>query len=143
VAIDARDFRLELIGELNERRFLFRIGRRERRAEMIEREIDVVERVSNLVRDGGGEPSDDGAFLCLVQLRFQLARASEFRCHLVEGGRECAHLVAPFGLDLDVEVSRGDVSRRDGELFDRTREAPDEETGYQRCDEQDSKSQQR
>src|SRR5688572_18695591 len=112
------------MGELNERRFLLGIGGRERRPKMIEREIDVVERISDLVRDGGGEPSDDGAFLSLVQLRFQLARSSEFCRHLVEGSCKCAHLVATFARDLDVEVSGGDVSRSDRQLFDRTRETP-------------------
>ncbi len=79
---------------------------------MIEREVDVVERVANLVCDCGGESSDYRAFLGLVQLTFEFARACEFRGHLVEGGSERAHLIESIGRHLHVEVTAGDLSRR-------------------------------
>ena len=50
--VDALDFGLELIGQAVNKRTLLRFGRRECGAQMIEREVDVVERVAHFVCDG-------------------------------------------------------------------------------------------
>src|SRR5215217_6013450 len=96
---------------------------------MIERQVNVVEWIANLVRDRCCEPSDNRAFLRLVQLRLELACASEFCSHLVERTGECAHLIESISRHLDVKITTRHFLRRGRELFDRASEAPDKETG--------------
>src|SRR5438270_10436884 len=92
--VDARDLGLELQRELLDERALLRVGGSERGAQVVEREVDVVERVAYLVRDGGGETAHDSRLLGLLDLRFEFAHAPKLRDHLVEGRGEKADLVA-------------------------------------------------
>ena len=103
---------------------------------MIERQVDVVEWVANLVRDRCGESTDHGAFFSLVQLHFEFAGAAELSGHFVERAGECSHLVEPIRRNLNIEVSAGNFSCSIREFFDRTREAPDEESGHESRDKQ-------
>src|SRR5690349_14109140 len=103
---------------------------------MIECQVDVIERVPNLVCDRSGEAADDRAFLRLVKLHLELARAGEFPCHFVEGRSERSHFIEAISRNLNVEVSAGDLPCRSRKLFDRTSKTPDEETRNQRGHEQ-------
>src|SRR5690242_6803895 len=108
MTIDARDFRFELIGKPHERRSLRLIGRSKRRTQVIQREVNVVQRITNLVRDRGGQTTNYSALLCLMELKLEFASASEFGGHLVERRCERAHLVPAFGVNLNLEVPAGD-----------------------------------
>src|SRR5829696_863241 len=99
---------------------------------MIECQVDVIERVTNLMCDCRGEPSDHCAFLGLMKLSLELAGAREFRSHLVECGSECAHLVESIGGHLNIEVAAGDFSRRCRKLLNGPSKTPDKEPGDQR-----------
>src|SRR5829696_347790 len=99
---------------------------------MIERQVDVVERIPDLVCDGGSEPANDCAFFSLVKLSFKLASTAEFRSHLVEGRSECAHLIESISRHLDVEVSACHFPRCGREFFYWASKAPDKETGDKR-----------
>src|SRR5690242_9548893 len=98
---------------------------------MVQRQINVIERVANLVSNGGREPADDCAFLSLVKLCFELTRATEFRRHLVEGGGERSHFIDSIGRHLHIEVAAGHLSRRGREHFNWTSKAPHEKAGDQ------------
>jgi hypothetical protein len=78
---------------------------------MIECQVDVVERVANLVGDGSGQPADDRAFLRLMKLHLELARTGQFSRHLIERRSERSHFVKTISRNLNVEVSACDLSR--------------------------------
>src|SRR3712207_9461596 len=63
--VDALDLGLELRRQPVDERALLRVRRRQARAQVVERQVDVVERVADLVGDGRGEPPDDGRLLGL------------------------------------------------------------------------------
>src|ERR1043165_3667480 len=107
---------------------------------MIERQVDVVERITNLVSDGCCKPADDRAFFSLMKLHFEFARAAELRSHLIKGAGECSHLVEPVCGHLYLEVATSDFARRAREFFDRTSEAPDKETGDESSHQQNNES---
>ena len=113
MTINARDFSLQLIGKPDEGRLFFGITRSERRSKVIKREVNVIERIANLMRDRRRKPSDHCAFLGLMKLSLELASAAEFRSHLVEGGGERTHLVESIGRHLNIEVAARNLSRRD------------------------------
>src|SRR5947209_5668852 len=111
---------------------------------MVEREVDVVERVAYLVRDGGGEATHDRRLLGLLDLRFEFAHATELRDHLVEGRGEEADLVAAVCAgDADCEVARGHALRRAREFAHGSSESPDEHGGDGRRYEQDGERRQK
>ena len=60
---------------------------------MIDREIDEVERVADLVRDARSEPSDDGGTFGPLQQLFQISFAAQTREHFIEGLRQGPHLL--------------------------------------------------
>src|SRR5205085_4336506 len=103
---------------------------------MIEREVDVVERVAHLMCDGGGEPADNGRAFRLMELRFEFAQAPKARDHLVEDAGERAHLVgAAGGGHAKIEIAGRDTPRRLRQILNRARETPDEKDCEERGDE--------
>jgi hypothetical protein len=84
MTVDSGYFGLELIRKLHKGFALGSVAWSERRSQVIEREVDIVEGVSNLVSDGCGKSAHNCAFFCLMQLRLQLACATELSSHLVE-----------------------------------------------------------
>ena len=79
---------------------------------MIEREVDVVERITNLVSDSCRQPADHRAFFCLMQLHFKLARAAELGSHFIKGAGECSHLIEPVCWYLHIKIATSDFSCR-------------------------------
>ena len=82
VAIDSLHFCLELIRQTLESFALRLILRRERRAQVIQSEIDVVERVADFVGDCRCQPSDHRGFFNLMKLRSPI-RASARVCAIM------------------------------------------------------------
>ena len=56
-----------------ERLAFFRILRRKFRAQVVEGQIYIIERIADLVGDGRTEPPDHGAFFGLLELGLELA----------------------------------------------------------------------
>src|SRR5262249_33879466 len=98
---------------------------------MIESEVYVVERISDLVCDCGGESANYSGFLSLMELRLQFSGATELAGHFIERRCQCPHLIRAIGQDLDLEVAAGDLSSRDRKLFDRPSKSPNKESGDQ------------
>ena len=95
---------------------------------MIERQVDVIQRVSNLVRDGRREPADDDGFLSIVKLCLQLARAPKFHSHLIEQSGQLSHLIPPLrSANAIGKVTAGNTPRRYRQRFDRPGELPDDD----------------
>src|ERR1700741_473108 len=103
---------------------------------MIECEVDVVEWISNLVRDCCCKAADDGSFFGQMKLRFKLASAGELASHFIKRAGECSHLVEPRYWNLHVEVATGDFPSSGRQFFYRASEAPDEEARDERSDKQ-------
>src|ERR1044072_9911771 len=103
--VDACDFGFELFSQLYKSRPLGFISGSKRRAQMIECQVNVVERISNLVSDCCCEPAVNRALLRLMQLQLELARASELRSHFIKGARERSHLVEAVCRHLFIRVS--------------------------------------
>src|SRR5713101_1742327 len=102
---------------------------------MIERQVDIIQRIANLMRDRRREPAHDGCFFRVVKFCFQLARPAEFYRHLIELLSQRAHLVLPpAGGNSKRKISASDAPRSDRQGFDWTREAPDDERGQAGCD---------
>ena len=71
------NFRLELISQPLESFAFGRIFRCKGRAQMVQRKIDVVQRIADLVGDGRSQPAHHRSFFDLMKLRLQFARASQ------------------------------------------------------------------
>ena len=63
---------------------------------MIESEIDVIERVANLMSNRCRESAYDRPLLSFMQLSFEFSSTRELRGHLVERGRKLPHFIATF-----------------------------------------------
>src|SRR5437899_2562561 len=97
---------------------------------MIERQIDVVKRVSDLVSDRRRQTAHDRGFLSFVQLRFQLVRTAELDGHFVEERGEFSHFVTSLGgWNAKRKIAGRDMTGRSRKILNRTRKAPD----YDRC----------
>src|SRR5437870_12180078 len=71
----------------------WRIVRRKTFPQVVERQIYVVQRISNLVRNRRCQPSDDGRFFRLMQLILKRARALQLRGHIVEEFSQLSNLI--------------------------------------------------
>ena len=81
---------------------------------MIERQVDVVERVSDFMSNGRSQAANHGGFLSLVQLCFQLASAAQLRRHFIERFGQRPDLIAPFRRrHADTEITAGNSARGD------------------------------
>src|SRR5215813_1197075 len=138
--VDSRDFRFQLIRETFKRFSSLRLIRSKARAQVIQREIDVVERVSYFMSDGRSEPPHHGGFFSLMQLRFQLSGPSQLRSHFIESFSERSHLIAAFRRHTYAEVSGGNSARGDREVLNRSRELPHQNSGKKRRDQKQNKS---
>ncbi len=79
---------------------------------MVQREIDVVQRVANFVSDGRCQSSHHRGFFDLMELRLQFAQAPELRDHVIEGGSQRAHFISAICRHANVEVAGGYAPRR-------------------------------
>src|ERR1700730_18387887 len=102
---------------------------------MVQRKIDVIQRIANLVGDGRSQAAHYGSFFNLVKPCLQFARASKPRDHLVERRRESAHFIAAVWENMNAEVSVGARASRYRQIFDGPRKSPNK----QACDESGAK----
>ena len=82
--VDARDFRFKLLREAFEFFLLGGISGRETGLQMIQRKINVVQRIPNFVRDSRCQTADHDRFLGVIKLGFKLTRARQLHRHLIE-----------------------------------------------------------
>src|SRR5262249_35031600 len=87
---------------LGARRFFLR---REHRAQVIDREVYEVERVTDLMRDARSQPSDDGGTFGPLQQFFQIAFAAQPRKHFVERLRQRPHFLRPRNRRAEVQIA--------------------------------------
>src|SRR5262249_54565481 len=116
---------------LGARRFFLR---REHRAQVIDREVYEVERVTDLVRDARSQPSDDGGTFGPLQQFFQIAFAAQPRKHFVERLRQRPHLLRPRNRRAEVQIALrhffGDLtelSDRAGDAYGEGRDGRDQQ----------------
>src|SRR5260370_1272209 len=92
---------------------------------MIESEVDVVQWISDLMRDCRGEATNHNCLLCVVKLRLKFARTSELDGHIVEEVGQLAHLITSFADgNPKRKVAASDAPRRARQGPNWTREAP-------------------
>src|SRR5262249_39507360 len=101
--------------------------RRERRAQVIDREVDEVERVADLVRDARSQTSDDGGTFGPLQQFFQIAFAAQPRKHFVERLRQRPHLLRPRNRRAEVQIALRHFFRNLAEFSDRAGDASGED----------------
>ena len=87
---------------------------------MIEGQIDVVQGIANFVCNRGGEASHNRSFFNLVKFGFELAGAAQSRRHIIERFRECAHLIATFGGNANIEVASSYSLGRNRQVLNRS-----------------------
>ena len=85
-------------------------------AHVVDREVDEVQRVADLVRHRRGEPSERRGALGEVQPLLEEAVLAQPLHHLVEAAGQAADLVAAARGDLHDEVARGHLPRGVREL---------------------------
>src|SRR5260370_28860140 len=103
---------------------------------MVERKVDVIERVGNRVSNRRRQPTHHSTFLRLVKLALELASAPELRCHFIEGRSECPHLIPTVRRHSKIEIASRDLLCGNRKLFYWSREPPDKKTGNQSRNEQ-------
>src|SRR5262245_22862969 len=94
--------------------------RRERSAQVIDREVDEIERVAYLMRDARSEPSDDGGAFCPLQQLFQIAFAAQPGEHFIEGLRQRPYFLRPRNRRAEIQIAFSDFFRHPPEIDDRT-----------------------
>src|SRR5258708_608084 len=92
---------------------------------MVERQIDVIERIAYLMGDGRAEPSDYRRFLGLLQLGLEVVFLTKLSRHFIKPRREPAYLVASICIgNPNVKISCRPRPSRSGKIRDRTGKPP-------------------
>ena len=99
---------------------------------MVEREINVIQRIAYLVSDRRTEPTDDGGLFGLLKFCFELGLLFEFGGHLVEIRRQSSKFVRPRFIDANTQVAVRNLTGGVRKIRDRPRESKYEEDRDQR-----------
>src|SRR5262245_35462011 len=84
-------------------------------AHVIKSQVDVVQWISDLMRNRRSQPADHCCFLGLVELGFELSCPTQLGCHVIEGSGQLANLITSVrGSYADSEIPGSDSPRSDG-----------------------------